>query len=452
MTSQQEQRLHDLLTERTGLRLGPSERKNFLPLLQQKGGRDLAGFLELLQSQTPQASSAWSDVAEALTISETYFFRDQGQIELLRRRILPEILRKPHPPRVWSAGCSTGEEAYTLAMMLDELAGPSPAGSLLLATDISQASLDKAARGVYSEWSFRAQSPGPMFRKFGKDWEVSPDLRSRVTFARHNLLSGQPPPFATSAGFDLIICRNVLIYFSPEAIARTVENFYKTLRPGGYLITGHGELHSLQDARWQKMYLEDSAVYQRPSPAQIPEIPLAAAPSAPPAPRSILAPAAIVEDARHLVARGRYAEASEKLEQILTDKPDDIAALNLAVQTWANSRQFQKGRYFCRRALERKPLDSQPYFLLAQIAQEEERLAEAAEMLQKALYLDPNFIAAHLELAALFEMDGDHARARRQRSAALSSVRRLPPETLIPPYEGLTARELIMTLSQAGGL
>ncbi len=175
-----------------------------------------------------------------LTINVTEFFRDPQKWEYLEQSILPALLRERRSLRIWSAGCSHGAEPYTLAMLLDELTGTG-ARHYILATDIDQAMLTTAQRGgPYPASEVKAVTPARLARYFvaqGDKYTVRPDLRGRVTFRSHNLLLD---PF--EGDFDLIVCRNVVIYFVEETKRALYQRFAQALRPGGVLFVGGTEI------------------------------------------------------------------------------------------------------------------------------------------------------------------------------------------------------------------
>ncbi|MBP3954410.1 protein-glutamate O-methyltransferase CheR [Gemmata sp. G18] len=224
------------------------------PIVTQSGLRDYDELCDRLRS--PTLSPLHEQVIEAITTHETSFFRDGQSFEALRQVLLPELVEaagqrkralgvRPHG-RIWCAGASTGEEAYSVAILLDELVQGRPRRDLglgdfaFLATDISPGVLDVARAGVYSDRNV-ARVRSPYLRRYFKqqlnDWQVVEPLRRFIDFRRANLLDGTP-----SAGlFDLVLCRNVLIYFDEETRRRICRRFHAVVRPGGALVLGAAE-------------------------------------------------------------------------------------------------------------------------------------------------------------------------------------------------------------------
>ncbi len=172
-----------------------------------------------------------------LTINVSEFFRNPEKFEELKSTVLPELLAGGRRLEIWSAGCATGAEPYTLAIILDQVSPGVRHG--ILATDIDRLSLERARQGVYGEDEVRSVPPDILARYFtrrGDGWEVSPAVRRAVRFAGHNLLADPYPQ-----GLDLILCRNVVIYFTDEARDHVYRHFSRALRPGGYLFIGGTE-------------------------------------------------------------------------------------------------------------------------------------------------------------------------------------------------------------------
>lgn len=181
-----------------------------------------------------------SDLREWLTINVSEFFRDEAQYEILRNRVMPELLARSHALKIWSAGCSGGQEPYSFAIMIDELGGGSRAD--ILATDLDREILSRAqAGGPYVEQDLRNVSAQQLETYFeplepGPGHRLQKSIARRVHFKELNLLSD---PYPT--GFDLVACRNVLIYFEAEHKAKVIRNLYDALKPGGVLFIGASE-------------------------------------------------------------------------------------------------------------------------------------------------------------------------------------------------------------------
>lgn len=361
---------------------------------------------------------------------ETHFFRDRGQFDLLRLRLLPELIERrgaARTLRLWSAGCSSGEEAYSLAMLVDALLRRREEWDvLILASDIDEAALAKAARGRYGPWSFRT-APKELrqcyFRRRGDEWELDDRIRTMVSLRRLDLVRDSFPG-GDLRDMDLILCRNVFIYFDAATVAAVAAKLADSLCEGGYLMTAHTELSGYHLPQLQSRLFAESVVHQRvvavaarpvmPTVSSSPRPALPAAAPTQPTPVAPLADAAqLLAQARQLADRGDYGGAAAG----------------------------------CRGALAADPLAAGPHFLLAQLAQLGGDFDGAERLLEKTLYLDPASIAAYLELAALCERAGNAARADTLRRTALALVRALPDDAPVEPY-GAAAAEMARWLAQ----
>lgn len=190
----------------------------------------------------PEGQTEWRPLMDVLTVHETYFMREAEQLRAFAECVAPSILAERRPPQllVWSAACSTGEEPYSLAMLLLERGIEE--GSRIVATDISGRALERARRGVYGPRSLRAMPPSLAARYLSPDasgWRVAPSVRDLVSFRQVNLLDeGAMRQFR---GFDVVFCRNVFIYFASPSVQKVLAHFHAALNPGGYLFVGTAE-------------------------------------------------------------------------------------------------------------------------------------------------------------------------------------------------------------------
>jgi chemotaxis protein methyltransferase CheR len=206
----------------------------------------LSGLEELIVVlQRGSSPKLAKDVIEAMTINETYFFRDKSPFDQFRSVMLPALLaarQNEKRLRIWSAAASTGQEAYSLAMILDEHAARMPGWKIeIVGTDLSEQVLEKARKGVYSQFEVQRGLPAPMllkhFNQIGDSWQISDAMRSKVTFRPLNLLSD----FTALGRFDIIFCRNVLIYFDAARKMDILTRMSRILAPDGFLTLGASE-------------------------------------------------------------------------------------------------------------------------------------------------------------------------------------------------------------------
>ncbi len=274
MTQEEFLLIRDLIYDYCGIALPDSVKylveRRLQPRLAAHGLTSDREYSRLIKSGRDQQNE-FDEIVERITTNETYFFRESYQLKAFTDEILPIVLdhRDRHDRvRIWSAGCASGEEPYTLAMLVRET--PAARGYLfdIFGNDISKKVLRLARAGVYRETSFRQTEPAlrdRYFRRAADGWRLVDDIRNAVTFGHVNLMD--ETSMALIANVDVIFCRNVLIYFAPESRARLVEAFYKKLRPGGFLLLGHSESLINASTRFELVPLKNDIVYRRPGEA-----------------------------------------------------------------------------------------------------------------------------------------------------------------------------------------
>jgi chemotaxis protein methyltransferase CheR len=500
------QRFRQLIRTKTGLHHRAPEgarlKVSLLARMSACGRPDAESYYQLLAGDSLHGALEWKELIALLSITETYFFRDKGQFALLENRILPELIerrRTRRSLRIWSAGCSTGEEAYSLAILLDQLLPDRDRWALsIVGTDINEPALRTARRGVYGAWSFRGVEPSLArgFRRRGDEWEVEERYRKMVVFRPGNLVTDSFPSLLLDLyEIDLIVCRNVFIYFDSDTLRAILEKMAATLSEDGYLITGHAELHGQVPPTLKSTLFPESVVYHRNR-----ETPQAPPRSVPPLADRELGPHAtgrmkdeggpprghpkderdrlhpssfrlhpssfpllplrtglpvrstssdeadphdtLLREAESCLQSGDYPGAIERIERLPAVKAGGYPALYLRARAHANLGEHDRSLDFCRQALQADPQAANPYYLMAQIAEEQGNASEAKNLLRKVVYLTPSSAAAYLELAALYEAEGDAARAHKLRTTALELLQAAPPHSSIEPYGDVTAGEL----------
>lgn len=239
--------LRDLIHDRTGIFYDVAKREllaeKLSARLTERGLRTFLDYYYLLK-YGPDAEREWPCVIDALSVQETYFWREIDQIRAFASEILPAYvrLRSNAPIRIWCAACATGEEPLTIAMVLQEAGWFDRAEVGIVATDASPAAIAKACRGFYRERSFRALPKTFQDKYFHAEaggWQVDPMLSSRIKFSIGNLMSCEDTESLVAVPF--IFCRNVFIYFSRDAVAKTIGHFSKKMVRPGYLFVGASE-------------------------------------------------------------------------------------------------------------------------------------------------------------------------------------------------------------------
>ncbi len=459
-----------LLGERTGLSF-PAQRhdsaeQGIRRAMTHAGVADLDRYRTLLESD----DDALDHLIVELTIGETYFFREPAQFEFIRGEVLPELQRRrghEHGIRAWSAACASGEEAYSLAIVFKEagLAGQ----AYLLATDISREALAKAHRAIYSNWSLRGEGATratPYLSKRGNLHELADGIRRSVTFEYLNLALDVSPSFVTGAwGMDLILCRNVLIYFDRDTVRKVARRLYESLAPGGWLLTASSDPPLGEDASFETVVTDVGVFYRRPFSLDketgfrqgdkettegeakgdiIPQREPASVSLSPCLPDS-LSPTASTrkaesnphEEAQEAFARGDYGRAAE-LTRSLTQ---DVLSGILHVRALANLKTSQ-AEHACAEAAARHPLSAEVHYLHAVLLLELGRDEEAARAARRVVYLDRSLAIGHFTLGSILRHHGDLAGARRAYRNAHDLCLGRPSDEIVPLSDGEQAGRL----------
>ena len=258
-----------LIEERTGICFDESRERFFSTRVREHlRAKGLQRGTDLLRNMR-KSNVEYEALLERLLTQETSFFRYPGVYEAFEKRVLPELhvkkfWKNPRTLRIWSAGCSTGEEPYSIAITIaDSLSFADSWNVEILATDVGRQALKHAERGVYAGRSIASVSQKQLANHFSSvegGQQVKPRLRKMVSFAQMNLAS---PVYL--GRMDAIFCMNVLIYFSEERRRAVVQRFYETLEPGGYLFLGHSESISKMPVKFQAIVLNDCILYRKPT-------------------------------------------------------------------------------------------------------------------------------------------------------------------------------------------
>jgi len=402
---------------------------------------DAATYLRRLQG--PGGDEELRSLLPLVTVGHTEFFRDLRQFQALERQILPDLLararREGRKLRAWSAGCATGEEAYSLAMVLLEL-GATPAEADVWATDLNSAAVESARRGVFPERRLAALSDERRRRFFvstAQAGQATDALKALVRFEPLNLAAptlGSLPP----ASLDVVLCRNVIIYFDLDTIRALMGRLWQALRPGGFLLLGYSEsLFRVFDA-FQMVEVQEAFVYRRPE-AQGP-VPVRAgrSPSAvvPPAPSSAPVPGPVpdapvsprpspVRRLDALVSQMRQGDFDAALAtaQAIAPADADLATLLTVGNLYALLGQPERAQGAFEEVLTREPfcVEARVYAGIAALGQGE--LPRARGELSKALFLEPTLAVGYFLLAQVEEKAGEREDARRAYRNALAQLR-----------------------------
>lgn len=388
---------------------------------------DCAAYLRFIERGAAGEREMRHLIAE-LTIGETYFFREREQLEALLDVAVPDLIARNQTTRhlrVWSAGCASGAEAYSLAFLLREQA-PALAGWTIeiLGTDINEAYLARAREGRFTQWAFR-EAPDLTSRYFqtaGKEWVLRREYRSWASFRHHNLVK-DPPPFGDQTPADLILCRNVMIYFSPGMAQATVAGLWDALAEGGWLLVGHAEHNPQLFNRFRTVMSRGQTLYQKPGATAFG------------AAKSLDGDAADVTRVRK-APPAKPPRAGDK--SIVTVVHSDLTA----VRELADRGHWLEAERHCRELLNVHAFDAVAHFTYALIAEHSGSESEAEPALRRAIYLDRGFAMAHYCLGLRLYRDRSFAKGRRAFHNVLQLLRGSAGDELVPHGDGITAAEL----------
>lgn len=409
-----------------------------------------------------------------LTIGETFFFRNEHHFLALRERVLPMILQEnadKKQVRVWSAGCATGEEPYSVAIVLHELLAGAPLWQLaILGTDINHAFLERARQGLYRDWSFRQTDVHRDRRYFSPEAEfyrLNPAIRERVHFAYLNLVKDvYPSPLTGTLGLDLILFRNVAIYLKPEVTRGIIERFYHSLRPGGWLLLGETELNMVPADLFNSEHIGQATFYRKKGgrhldvPVPLPKpvlsaMPTQVAPTVPiwtplPAARKRAAPVSSPwERIQSCLTQCEFTAAERIVAEV--EPARERAALRLRyVQGLLACAEQARARQALEACLREDPLLLEAHLLKASFAVEADDLVGAEQACRQALYIDRKCAMAHLHLATLQQQRGQKEAAARSLKTTMKLIDPMDPLALVPHGEGICygrLQEMVSLLS-----
>ena len=450
VTSCDVERFREAILQGMGLQFDDSRLGLLTEVLRRRlAKRGVPGKTYLGELETKAPAEEWVALAGELTVTETYFFRNRDQFDALAGVVLPDRMASspPRPLKLLSAGCASGEEAYSLAIVGIETVGESGWSVSVRAADLNPAALAKARRAQYSEWSLR-DTPDEMRRSWftqdGTSIGVAPAARKCVSFETANLADPHGDLWRPHS-YDAVFCRNVLMYFSPEQRRAVIARLAEALMPGGYLFLGHAESLSGQSDAFHLCHTHNTFYYQRKEGVERNLRPLPVAPTPRPSHSTVYdsawsetiraaserVAALLPETARpgaarpsndlapalDLLRRERFAEALDHIG----GQPDaaDPGALLLSAVLQQQSGKLAEAEETCRRLLEIDDLSAGAHYVLALCRENGHDLAASAEHDRIAAYLDPAFAMPRLHLGLLARRGGNRDEARRELTQAL---------------------------------
>lgn len=452
--------LWPLLAQRVAAELGlhfPAERMDDLRRGLAGAAQEL-GFTDTAVCAAGLLATPWTGVqvralAGHLTIGETYFFRDAPLLDVFSRHILPEMIQQRRMQerkhlRIWSAGCCTGEEPYSLAILVEQaLPDLRDWDVSILATDVNPRFLEKAKAGRYGEWSFRGAPQDLKQRYFKPDVDrrlrLIARIRERVRFAELNLVQDSYPSVASgTVGTDVVFCRNLLMYFSPQQVCGVVQRLRGSLSDGGWLIVSPGDACHLEFPGLTATHFGSAVVFRKLAPGQRADLAAACMPPATGLPLpadkpDMLSPLPGYWPAPAPAPRvGKPASAPREVARALADQG-----------------RLDEALPWCDRWIAQDQLDPAGHYVRGVVLFEKGDANGARLALQRCIYLQPGFVMAYLVLGQLTRGLGRPAEARRHFAVAGELLRALKPDELAPEAGGLTAgrlRETVEVLAAGG--
>jgi chemotaxis protein methyltransferase CheR len=445
----------ELCSSRWGFRYKPDDAFTLRDLVdrayQASDLESVDAFYALLQSLTDTSPEVQAFIGQ-MVVGETSFFRNQPQFSALAVQVFPDLIEErrrigDRRLRIWSAGCASGEEPYSVAILLALLLEDWQAWDIkIIGTDINPFALRRASEALYSEWSFREADPeivAKFFTPVSRLRRLDHPCKKMVSFRRQNLATDPiPDPESGIADLDVILCRNVTIYFYKELTARLAAGFFEALKPGGWLVVGHTEPDTSVYAPFEAHEFPDTILYRRPPPE-----PLVAAapvparsgsgpltpsgeeePLPPPKPAPTLADALAAYDAHDL------ALAYEVLVLVSQLQPRSPDAPHLLAQVSADEKRYDEAVYWAVTALQRDGFHVPTLLLLGLVFLERDDPERAKVQFQQAIFNDPTAPEAHLYMSMAQRALGrtELADRSRERAARLARDPRRTGEPLLP--------------------
>lgn len=470
--------LYDLIHERTGLRVSDTQSSEVGQVVDSAlASLQVQGVAQLLpvMARVPLHHPVWRDLIHVITIGETYFFRNQDQFGALRNDVLPALIEARRKNgqkqlRLWSAGCATGEEPYSLAILLRELLPDYDTWHVaLIATDINLNSLERARQAIFRKWSFREETPPHIrdrwFTPEGETYRLDASIRSSVVFQPLNLVSDDYPSFASGTmNMDLIMCRNVTIYFEQATTRQVISRFLRALVPDGWLVVGHAEpLSSLYEGLTPRNF-PHAVLYRK---AAVESAPLARAAIvdaevAEPLPARTSEISALTQDTRGDGAPGskrhtRKRPADHPASPGSTERvspPAAVPTANAASDAWLQAKQaadtgnWRDALVYLAQAEEEDKFQPQVYHLRGLIQRHIGDTDGALASLRQAIYCDTSFALAHYELGEIYETTSKRRQAARCWRLAQEAIAGLKPDDPVPFADDMTVRMLQDLLAQ----
>jgi chemotaxis protein methyltransferase CheR len=443
----------DLIRDRCGLSYPDRKRDDLAHALGSAAQR--AGYqnLELLYADAVNGGTAWELLVTSLTIGETYFFRNTPQFAALRQHIVPDIISRRGESRAlrcWSAGCATGEEPYSIAMLLTDLLPQHDIWQAsILATDINADFLARARGGLYGDWSFREMSAEQRNRFFtpeGGRWRLHADIRRMVHFTQLNLIDIIYPSILNgTTAMDLILCRNVTIYFDEATTRQVVQRMYDALTPGGWLVVGHAEPQTSIYQQFEVHNFPDTIIYRKPLQAAlfVSSTRARADASCSPAPMAARSMPMLTAAPSMPVPKQHVAVEPVDNRHAASTAGHDVEALLRKARTHLDNGAWQEAEAACQVVLAEQPLCVRAHYFLALAYEHQEQLAHALASYRRAVFLDRTWISGQIGMARIWQRMGQANNARRAYQSVVRQITEQPLLAHAHDADEMTTAELL---------
>lgn len=399
-------------------------------------------------------------LADFLTVGETYFFRDPKSFLVLENEIFPQLIearQKTRFMRIWSAACCTGEEPYSIAMLLKRMIPDADNWQInILGTDINPTFLERAVEGLYGDWSFRA-APDSYKERFFKPkknkFQIDAQIKKMVHFEWMNLAELECLDDPNYSSMDIIFCRNVLIYFSQEHATKIITSLSKCLIPDGYLFVGPNELTANDDRSYHSLHRNGAIVLQKANRIADAE-PHRTTQFGSSETASVLEISDVdshkkiptLEEAQARYDQALYQEAVELL-LLRCKNGGDFSTMVLLAKSFANHSDLKSALKWCDQAIKVNRLNAATHYLRATILQEQGANSEAIHSLKQALLMDSSFVLAEFNLGILLKHAGNLRDAQKHFKATLKLLGSYEDNEILPESEGTTASGMRVIIS-----
>lgn len=405
-------------------------------------------YYSLLTTPSVDRESEFRELLNLLTVNHTFFFRNEAQFKALQEKIMPELIKSKSSGglglkpclRIWSAGCSSGEEAYSIAIIVKEAIPDLENWDIkIFATDVSEQALEKARKGVYSENAMHLVSNDLRGKYFSKKllydpprntFTINDEIKRMVSFNFFNLITDE-----YFLDLDVIFCRNVVIYFETETVALVMNKFFDSLNKNGYLFIGYSESLQFITDKFRMLDWQEAIFYCRSDSDLIPPGRLPA--KQPANLEDVLGVSSgdevtaeteetkeqviLPDDVQYLLSRinrsiylKRYDFALELIAQALKSGNQTADLYCLAAEVLANQGKLKEAEDEIKVALNLNSFFAPAYYLYGSFCLEQEQFEEAQQSLKKAIYLDDKFVLAHFALANLYKNQDKSSEAIRE--------------------------------------